>query len=109
MPTPTNIPAPDDTPAQEGGFDFMRLGIRIPVLAVSPWLPKGHIEGRAQGPQANSEYDATSILSTTKDLLGLKDFLTKRDAWAGSFSHLLSQTEPRTDCPMTLPEAPENP
>merc|ERR1712070_739840 len=72
----------------------------------SPWLPKGHVEGRAQGPEANSEYDATSILSTTKDLFGLKSFLTKRDAWAGSFSHLF-QGELRTDCPMTLPDAPE--
>lgn len=109
VPTPMNVPAPDDTPAQKGGFDYTRLGVRIPVLAISPWLPKGHVEGRAQGPESNSEYDATSILSTTKDLLGLEGFLTKRDAWAGSFSHLFSLQEPRTDCPMTLPEAPQFP
>lgn len=106
VPTPLGVPEPDDIPAQEGDFKWNRLGIRIPVLAVSPWLPKGHIEGQAQGPEANSEYDATSILSTTKDLFDLKSFLTKRDAWAGSFSHLF-QEELRTDCPMTLPEAPE--
>ena len=36
----------------------------------------------------------------------MTSFLTKRDAWAGSFDELLLD-EPRTDCPMHLPDAPE--
>lgn len=107
VPTPLGVPAPDDIKSYPDDFDFTRLGIRIPVLAISPWLPKGHVEGKANGPQPNSEYDATSVLSTMKDIFGLPSYLTKRDAWAGNFTHLLLK-EPRTDCPMTLPAAPKS-
>ena len=35
--------------------------------------------------------------------------LTRRDAWAGTFEHLLGSADatPRTDCPLHLPDAPE--
>ena len=34
-------------------------------------------------------------------------FLTKRDAWAGSFDELLTLDAPRGDTPLHLPEAPK--
>ena len=37
-----------------------------------------------------------------KKIFNLKDFLTKRDAWAGTFDVVLNRTTPRTDCPGTL-------
>lgn len=39
-----------------------------------------------------------------KKIFNLKDFLTKRDAWAGTFESVVSTSTPRTDCPESLPE-----
>merc|ERR1719277_2734058 len=35
--------------------------------------------------------------------------LTNRDAWAATFEHALSLDEPRTDCPLHMPDAPPIP
>ena len=45
------------------------------------------------------------MLATAKKLFGLPGFLTKRDAWAGSFEELLLDS-PRTDAPLRLPTPP---
>ena len=45
------------------------------------------------------------MLATAKNLFGLPGFLTKRDAWAGSFEELLLDS-PRTDAPLQLPTPP---
>lgn len=39
-------------------------------------------------------------------LFNLPNFLTKRDAWAGTFEHAISLDKPREDCPVTLSEPP---
>ena len=46
-----------------------------------------------------SQFDHTSILATVKNLFNLTGFLTKRDAWAGSFDELLLDA-PRADSDM---------
>lgn len=53
------------------------------------------------GPTPTSQYEHSSIPSTVKKLFNLNsNFLTKRDAWAGSFEGLFSmRSTPRTDCP----------
>ena len=38
---PMGVPAPDASKSFPDEFDFTRLGLRIPVLAISPWLPRG--------------------------------------------------------------------
>lgn len=111
---PLNIPGPDDYKHDSyptAGFKFDRLGIRIPTLLISPWVPKGLVVGRApeaQRPFANSEYDLTSIMASARKILGkLKGVpaLTKRDAWSSTFEHVLDiLPEARTDCPMHLPD-----
>eukprot|EP01120_Amphizonella_sp_Union-15-10_P013873 TRINITY_DN6546_c0_g1_i1.p1 TRINITY_DN6546_c0_g1~~TRINITY_DN6546_c0_g1_i1.p1 ORF type:complete len:136 (-),score=24.32 TRINITY_DN6546_c0_g1_i1:66-473(-) len=74
---------------------------------VSPWIEKGTLVHGPTGPTSNSEFDLTSIPATLKKIFGLKDFLTKRDAWAGTFEEILThRTSPRTDCPTVLPPAP---
>ena len=71
-------------------FHFDRLGIRVPMLVISPWVAKGQVVGApTHGPTPTSEYEATSILSTIKNLFDLPHFLTKRDAWVRSFAHSL--------------------
>ncbi|XWS58662.1 hypothetical protein CRYUN_Cryun08bG0053900 [Craigia yunnanensis] len=42
--------------------------------------------------------------ATVKKIFNLKEFLTKRDAWTGSFEGVINWKGPRTDCPVTLPE-----
>ncbi|CAN1227596.1 Non-specific phospholipase C4 [Linum perenne] len=44
-------------------------------------------------------FEHSSIPATVKKIFNLNDFLTKRDAWAGTFDSILTLTTPRTDCP----------
>lgn len=119
VPPPMNIPEPQgphDLPSfPDKGFKFDRLGIRVPTLLISPWVPKGTVISEPadhEKPAGNSEFDLTSIISTVKNLLGGADAgvqpLTKRDAWAATFDTRLSEPSPRTDCPMHLPDAPKS-
>lgn len=51
------------------------------------------------GPYSTSQYEHSSIPATVKKIFNLKDFLTKRDAWAGTFEGVANRKSPRTDCP----------
>eukprot|EP01060_Flectonema_neradi_P021254 TRINITY_DN287_c0_g1_i2.p1 TRINITY_DN287_c0_g1~~TRINITY_DN287_c0_g1_i2.p1 ORF type:complete len:632 (+),score=147.59 TRINITY_DN287_c0_g1_i2:45-1898(+) len=111
VPTPLNVPVPEDGEESypDKNFKFDRLGIRLPTLLISPWLPKGGLVSAppsAQKPFNNSEYELTSIMATTRKLLGMDSTpLTKRDAWAATFEHVFDTLDsPRTDCPLHLPE-----
>ncbi|KAK9095503.1 hypothetical protein Scep_026972 [Stephania cephalantha] len=105
VPTPTGVPSPDDIvgPAPFN-FQFDRLGVRVPTIVISPWIERGTVVHGPSGPYPNSEFEHSSIAATVKKIFNLKDFLTKRDAWAGTFETVLTRTTPRTDCPVTLPE-----
>jgi phospholipase C len=78
-------------------FAFDRLGVRVPAIVVSPFVPAGTID--------HSVYDHTSILKTTDKLLGLKGGLdlTARVRAADDFAKMLSLAAPRTD----IPKCPE--
>ena len=55
------------------GFTFDQLGIRIPTIAISPWIKKNTIVSealRGEKPTPTSHFDATSILATANKLLG---------------------------------------
>ncbi len=103
------VPAPDSNIASNG-FKFDRLGVRIPTIAISPWIQAGTIVSSAlpgESPTPTSAFDSTSILATSNILLGLADEgvapLGDRMAWANTFAGLFNTLEsPRTDCPMTL-------
>lgn len=51
------------------------------------------------GPEPTSQFEHSSIPATVKKIFNLKEFLTKRDAWAGTFEGVLTRNSPRTDCP----------
>lgn len=51
------------------------------------------------GPSPTSEFEHSSISATVKKIFNLKDFLTKRDAWAGTFEGVINRNTPRIDCP----------
>ncbi|WCJ36275.1 non-specific phospholipase C6 [Euphorbia peplus] len=102
-----NVPSPDgNTGPAPSFFKFDRLGVRVPTIMVSPWIKKGTVVSGANGPAANSEFEHSSVPATLKKIFNLSsNFLTHRDAWAGTFEGVVSElTSPRTDCPMTLPD-----
>jgi hypothetical protein len=77
------------------------------AFLVSPYVPKNAVFQEPQhGPTNTSQFELSSVPATAKGLFGLPAYLTRRDAWAGSFAELLSLDAPRTDCPMTLPAPP---
>ncbi|KAI9079635.1 hypothetical protein K1719_038256 [Acacia pycnantha] len=102
-----NIPSPDgNTGPAPYFFKFDRLGVRVPTIMVSPWIKKGTVISSPKGPAASSEFEHSSIPATIKKMFNLSsNFLTHRDAWAGTFELVVGDlTSPRTDCPVTLPE-----
>ncbi|CAN0913690.1 Non-specific phospholipase C4 [Linum grandiflorum] len=101
VPTPNvGVPSPDDIvgPAPYN-FRFDRLGVRIPAFFISPWIQPGTVVHGPSGPYPTSEFEHSSIPATVKKIFNLNNFLTKRDAWAGTFDGVLTLTTPRTDCP----------
>ncbi|KAJ8599814.1 hypothetical protein CTAYLR_004013 [Chrysophaeum taylorii] len=112
VPPYEGVPA-DDAPCNLQGrcgeqlpFDFRRLGLRSAAMLISPLVNHSIIQEPRQGPSNTSQFELTSIPATIKNLFNLSSFLTKRDAWAGSFHELLN-ANPRTDTPLHLPDAPD--
>ncbi|XP_047162435.1 non-specific phospholipase C2 [Vigna umbellata] len=107
VPTPARgVPSPDGIVGPEPfNFTFNRLGVRVPTIAISPWIQKGTVvHGPNGSPTPTSEYEHSSISATVKKLFNLPSFLTNRDAWAGTFEGIVqTRTEPRTNCPEKLP------
>ncbi len=95
-----NSPPPGDSASYAPVFDFSRLGFRGPAVLCSPWIKAGSVD--------STPYQHTSVMATARKLLGVNaPALTKRDAAANTFEHLLAQlSAPRTDSPKTLPRAP---
>ncbi|KAF5749263.1 non-specific phospholipase C4-like [Tripterygium wilfordii] len=107
VPTPASsgVPSPDGIVGSEPyKFKFDRLGVRVPAILISPWIEPGTVLHGPSGPEPTSEFEHSSIPATVKKIFNLKEFLTKRDAWAGTFEGVLNRKTPRTDCPVTLPE-----
>lgn len=111
VPTPVNyVPNPDGLSGHvsEYYFNFDRLGVRVPTFFISPWINKGTVVHGPSGPTVHSEFEHSSVPATVKKLFNLEsDFLTLRDAWAGTFESILYERDtPRTDCPEELPAPP---
>jgi phospholipase C len=113
---PNNVPNPDGLNSTDDPFDFTRLGVRVPAVIVSPWVPKGTIlhapDDDGTSASAPSQYEHSSIISTfvhnvfqPAEGFPAPDYLTNRDVWAKSFDTVFTTlTEAREDCPFTLPE-----
>ena len=87
-------------------FRLKTLPFLLKHLRFLAWIPKGSVIQEPKGPSKTSQFEHSSIPATIRDLFGLPSSLTKRDAWAGSFTELLTLDQPRTDAPMHLPSAP---
>lgn len=108
VPTPVSgVPNPDGIIGPDPYyFRFDRLGVRVPTFLISPWIDKRTVIHEPDGPTRDSQFEHSSIPATVKKLFNLKsNFLTKRDAWAGTFENYFKLRDtPRDDCPETLPE-----
>ena len=93
---PAGVPAPGDV-AGKSNFDFTQLGVRVPALIISPWIPRNRID--------HTVYDHTSVLATLRRRFPDLGSFTARDAAAHDLAHLFSLPQPRTDAPQTLPES----
>jgi phospholipase C len=78
-------------------FNFDRLGIRVPALVASPWVPKGHVE--------SGLLQHTSILRTVRERFKITTALGERERKARTLASLFSRKTARTDCPKHLPRA----
>jgi phospholipase C len=76
VPPPRAVP-PDSSRARPSGFQFDRLGVRVPAILISPWVAAGRVD--------HTVYDHTSVPATIKKMFGLPRFLTARDAAANTF------------------------
>ena len=99
-----NIPNPDGIVAKDG-FNFTRLGVRVPTIIASPWVSKGQVV--SEPPAAH--YEHSSFYATFRKMHALQEQLTNRTAWAATFEHIFSLATPRTDCPTSLPTPSDNP
>ena len=104
--SPCHVAGTRNTTACGPAFDFRRLGLRSGAMLISPLVERGSVFQEPRGPFATSQFELTSVPATIKRLFNLSSFLTKRDAWAGSFDELLAD-RPRQDTPLHLPEPPE--
>ena len=71
--------------AHPQNFGFDRLGVRVPVIAVSPWIAKGGLASRAF---PGKTFDHTSIIKTVMNLFSVSGTLGAREAAANSFESI---------------------
>ena len=93
-----HVPPPESIPPEKNvdgslGFQFNRLGIRVPMVMVSPYIKRNTI--------INDMFDHSAFIKTMSDKWNLKA-LTNRDLNAKSFAHVFSD-EKRSDYP-DIPE-----
>jgi phospholipase C len=68
-------------------FAFDRLGVRLPAIAISPWIPERTV--------VNETYRNTSVIRTMRERFNLGPPLTARDADAPDIAPVLSLDQPR--------------
>lgn len=87
VPPPSTV-APDDYPG-EFGFEFDRLGVRVPAIVVSPLVERGTV--------IEDTFHNASVLATMQQVLGLGDPLTERVRSAPTLDAVFNRSSPRTD------------
>jgi phospholipase C len=82
---------PDDRNARDVGDDFGLMGFRIPAIAISPYVRRGHV--------AHSRYGFESILKMIEYRFGLQP-LTRRDRYAANIARSFDWVDkPRLNVP----------
>ncbi|ACC75949.1 alkaline phosphatase family protein [Paraburkholderia phymatum] len=117
LPPTAKPPGDRDTNSQRAQyprqFPFNKLGVRVPALLISPWVPGGQLGSQLFPPPGSSDgvaFDHASIVRSVRETFGIIAPLTQRDAtspsWTGA---LLNQRRANgSDGPLTL-DAPSAP
>jgi phospholipase C len=81
-------------------FNFDRLGIRVPAIAISPWIPRGTIIPGPEDPVNQRVFEHACIPATvTSHFLGDYDARTDREKKAETFVDVLTDNmRPDDDC-----------
>lgn len=107
---PPEATSPDGIIKNDYGFTFDAYGVRVPAVVISPYIPPG---SRIVAPKAddgmNAPFDHTSIIKTVREIFGLGDRLTQRDAVAPSLVPALSLSAPNNDGPSNVATALDTP
>ena len=95
---PQRTVPPNDKMENEFGFAFDLLGVRVPAVVVSPYIPRGTVD--------DAVHDHTSIVRTVLDAFGIDERLTNRDEQATSVLALRTASDARVapDLPPARPE-----
>jgi phospholipase C len=95
--------SPGDRPPGSTVFSFERLGVRVPAVLISPFIPKRTVIH-------NKVFDHTSIIATASKLFvnSAPFFLTERDRRALTFEDCLTLAAPRRD-KATIPQPTSTP
>ena len=101
---PQDVPNPDGLNDPKNGFNFTREGVRVCTVLASPWIPKGTVVSKPPN-DPTKVYEHTSILNTLRAFFPISEdaTLSNRSSWAPAFDWVLNLTEPRTDCPTSVP------
>lgn len=92
--------APNDGTQNHGraenpqNFAFDRLGVRVPAIAISPWIGRGGLGSQAF---PGKVFDHTSVIKTVMNLFDVNASLGKREEAANSFESICSLPAMRTD------------
>jgi phospholipase C len=110
VPPPTTVPP--DQHIGSSGFKFDRLGVRVPCILVSPFIPPGGMVFRS--PDAGKDFDHTSFIATLLKWVGIDPASADMGArvasaptFEGVFSAIARTDVPRFDVPESyLAECP---
>ena len=101
--TPDGFTATEqDTGVPGQPFAFNRLGVRVPAVLISPWIPKATVVPGTEDPVNGRIFEHASIPATvTRQFLGAYDQRSKREQAANTFLGYLNQPSIRPDdqCP----------
>jgi phospholipase C len=87
VPPPPVVSPDPGGPAGQYGFTFDRSGIRVPAIAISPWI--------AERTVVTDEHRHTSVIRTLRERWSLGAPLTARDANAPDLAPLFTLATPR--------------
>jgi phospholipase C len=96
---PPAVPPGDGMQNQARGerpqsFGFDRLGVRVPAIAISPWIAMGGLASRSF---PDKTFDHTSIIKTVMNLFSVSGTIGAREAAANSFESICALTQMRTE------------
>ena len=87
VPPPPAPPPDPSAPAGQCGFRFDRSGVRVPAIAISPWIPERTV--------VSDEHRNTSVIHTMREHWSLGAPFSGREAAARDIAPVLSLDHPR--------------